>query len=114
MAIQAEAVAAVQATGWPRRVTVVLFFFTCALILYIDRVNISVVAPILMTELGWDPAVTGTILSAFFVGYLLTQLPGGWLADRFGGKSVVGFAVAWWSLATFLTPFASVLPLMLA
>jgi sugar phosphate permease len=45
--------------------------------LYIDRVNISVVAPILMTEFGWDPAVTGTILSAFFVGYFLTQLGSG-------------------------------------
>ncbi|HJY81143.1 MAG TPA: ACS family MFS transporter [Candidatus Binatia bacterium] len=114
MATELGTIAAARPTGWPRRFTVVLFFFTCALILYIDRVNISVVAPVLMTEFGWDPAATGTILSAFFVGYLLTQLPGGWLADRFGGKSVIGFAVAWWSLATFLTPFASVLPLMLA
>jgi ACS family sodium-dependent inorganic phosphate cotransporter len=114
MAIQAEAVAAVQSTGWPRRFTLVLFFFTCALILYIDRVNISVVAPILMTEFGWDPAITGTILSAFFVGYLLTQLPGGWLADRFGGKGIIGCAVVWWSLATFITPFAYTVPLMLA
>src|SRR5712691_5059016 len=54
-----------------------------------------VVAPMLMAEFGWDPAVTGTILSAFFVGYLLTQLPGGWLADRFGGKGIIGCAVLW-------------------
>src|SRR5215510_3554138 len=114
MAIPAEAVAAVQSTGWPRRFTVVLFFFTCALILYIDRVNISVVAPILMAEFGWDPAMTGTILSAFFVGYLLTQLPGGWIADRFGGKGIIGFAVVWWSFATLLTPFAYAVPLMIA
>jgi ACS family sodium-dependent inorganic phosphate cotransporter len=114
MAAEVQAVAAPRPTGWPRRFTVVLFFFTCALILYIDRVNISVVAPILMAEFGWDPAVMGTILSAFFVGYLLTQLPGGWLADRWGGKGIVGFAVVWWSLATFLTPFASTVPLMIA
>ena len=67
-----------------------------------------------MAEFGWDPAVTGTILSAFFVGYLFTQLPGGWLADRFGGKGIIGCAVLWWSLATFVTPFASTVPLMLA
>jgi len=114
MAIPADAVATTQPIGWPRRFTLVLFFFTCALILYIDRVNISVVAPILMAEFGWDPAVTGTILSAFFVGYLFTQLPGGWLADRFGGKGIIGCAVLWWSLATFVTPFASTVPLMLA
>ncbi len=114
MAIQAEAVTAVRPIGWPRRFTLVLFFFTCALILYIDRVNISVVAPILMLEFGWDPAITGTILSAFFVGYLLTQLPGGWLADRFGGKGIIGWAVVWWSFATFMTPFAYTIPLMIA
>jgi ACS family sodium-dependent inorganic phosphate cotransporter len=114
MAAEVEVVAVPRPTGWPRRFTVVLFFFTCALILYIDRVNISVVAPLLMTEFGWEPALMGTILSAFFVGYLLTQLPGGWLADRFGGKGVVCFAVVWWSLATVLTPFAYTVPLMIA
>ncbi len=67
-----------------------------------------------MVEFGWDPAVMGTILSAFFIGYLLTQLPGGWLADRFGGKGVLGFAVIWWSLVTFVTPFARTVPLMMA
>lgn len=67
-----------------------------------------------MAEFGWDPAVTGTILSAFFVGYFLTQLPGRWLANRFGGKGIIGCAVLWWSLATFVTPFASTVPLMLA
>src|SRR5213593_3862018 len=114
MAIGLDTIATARPAGWPRRFTVVLFSFTCALILYIDRVNISVVAPILMAEFGWDPAVTGTILSAFFVGYLLTQLPGGWLADRFGSKGILGFAVIWWSLATFVTPFARTVPLMIA
>src|ERR671930_226510 len=114
MAIELDTIATARPAGCPRRFTVVLFSFTCALILYIDRVNISVVAPILMAEFGWDPAVTGTILSAFFVGYMLTQLPGGWLADRFGGKAIIGFAVVWWSLATLMTPFAYAVPLMIA
>src|SRR5919106_3539990 len=100
MAVDSESVAVARPIGWPRRFTMVLFFFTCALILYIDRVSISVVAPVLMEEFGWDSAVMGTVLSAFFVGYLFTQLPGGWIADRFGGKGILGFAVLWWSLAT--------------
>lgn len=114
MAVAPDTVVAARLTGWPRRFTVVLFFFTCALILYIDRVSISVVAPVLMVEFGWDPAVMGTVLSAFFVGYLFTQLPGGWIADRFGGKGILGFAVIWWSLATFVTPLARTVPLMIA
>ena len=103
-----------QPTGWPRRFTVILFFVTCTLILYIDRVSISVVPPILMKEFGWDEAMMGTVLSAFFVGYLFTQLPGGLIADRFGGKGNLGFAVLWWSAATGITPFARTVPLMIA
>jgi len=67
-----------------------------------------------MQELGWDPAVMGTVLSAFFVGYFLTQVPGGWLSDRWGAKGILGWAVAWWSLITMLTPFARTLPAMFA
>src|SRR5205807_9974211 len=39
--------------------------------------------------------------------YLVSQLAGGWMADRFGGKRVLAFGVATWSLATLLTPPAS-------
>ena len=44
-------------------------------------------------------------------GYLLTQVLGGVWADRLGGKLVLGFGVAWWSLATALTPLAASLGL---
>ena len=97
MTLNAGSAGVEQPVGWPRRFTIILFFFTCTLILYIDRVSISVVAPVLMKEFGWDEAMMGTILSAFFVGYLFTQLPGGLIADRFGGKGILGFAVLWWS-----------------
>ncbi len=114
MTLNADSAAVEQPVGWPRRFTIILFFFTCTLILYIDRVSISVVAPVLMKEFGWDEAMMGTILSAFFVGYLFTQLPGGLIADRFGGKGILCFAVLWWSAATFITPFARTVPLMIA
>src|SRR5262245_47921030 len=79
-----------------------------------DRVNISVVAPVLMQEWGWDPAVMGTVLSAFFLGYFLTQILGGWLSDRWGAKGILGGAVTWWSLVTMLTPFAQTTSSMMA
>lgn len=45
-------------------------------------------------------------------GYLLTQVLGGVWADKFGGKTVLGFGVIWWSLATAITPVAAHLGLI--
>jgi MFS family permease len=47
---------------------------------------------------------TGTLLSAFFYGYLTTQLLGGWLATRYGSKPVMLAGVLGPSLLTLLTP----------
>ena len=49
----------------------------------------------------------GWVLSAFFYGYVLTQVPGGWLATRFGGKHVYGVGVVMTSVLTLLTPLAA-------
>ena len=49
----------------------------------------------------------GLILSSFFYGYLLTNVPGGWLASKYGGKWVLGFGVLWGSILTLLTPIAA-------
>ncbi|NKB39397.1 MAG: MFS transporter [Gammaproteobacteria bacterium] len=92
---------------WPKRYTIAGLSIAAMFVCYMDRVNISVAIIPMSKELGWDPEVQGTILSSFFVGYLLTQIIGGRLADRLGGKLVLGFAVLIWSVFTFITPFAS-------
>jgi MFS family permease len=91
---------------WPKRLNLVLLFFTSNLICYMDRVNISITAPLIMKEYNWDEATLGIILSSFFLGYTLLQIPGGWLADRFGGKKVLTVGVLWWSVFTIITPVA--------
>ena len=53
-----------------------------------------------------EPEQQGRVLSSFFLGYLLTQVAGGWLADRYGGKRVLGFGVIFWS-CFLLTPAAA-------
>ena len=93
--------------GWPRRYTIAGLFFLGTLLCYLDRVSISVAIIPLSGELGYDSRAQGLILSAFFWGYLWPQLGGGWMADRFGGKKVLGFGVAVWSLATIITPAAA-------
>ena len=95
------------ASAWQRRFTLVGLCFGATFICYIDRVNISVAIIPMAAELGWDVETQGVVLSAFFVGYLLTQIIGGRLADRFGGKVVLGTGVLLWSLFTVLTPPAA-------
>ena len=40
-------------------------------------------------QFGWNSSVAGLVQSSFFWGYALSQLPGGWLAKIFGGRSVL-------------------------
>jgi ACS family sodium-dependent inorganic phosphate cotransporter len=93
--------------AWPRRYTVVLLFALATALCYIDRVNISIAIIPLARAKGYNPAAKGLILSAFFWGYLWLQMPGGWVADRFGGKKILMAGVALWSVATFFTPIAA-------
>ncbi len=95
------------ASRWPQRYTIAGLFFLATLLCYLDRISISIAIIPLSADEGYDVAAQGLILSAFFWGYLWPQLAGGWLADRFGGKRVLGFGVAVWSIATFITPPAA-------
>lgn len=102
---------------WQTRYTMVGLCACATFICYIDRVNISVAIIPMAEEFGWDQSTRGLILSSFFLGYLLTQVAGGWLADRFGGKVVLGFGVVFWSAFTIITPpaaFAGLSLLLLA
>jgi ACS family sodium-dependent inorganic phosphate cotransporter len=92
---------------WPRRYALVFLAFLSVFICYIDRVNISVAIIPMSEDLGWSLQTQGLVLSSFFVGYLLLQVVGGRLADRYGGKMVLGVGVLVWSLFTVLTPPAA-------
>ena len=108
--------ARVAARGWPRRYTVIGLCVAASFVCYIDRVNISVAAITMQEQFGWTDKTKGLVLSSFFLGYMLFQVPSGWLANRIGGKFVLGLAVVWWSVFTMLTPVAAglSLPLLLA
>ena len=67
---------------------------------YVDRSNLSIVAPFLSKELGLDPVQMGLLFSAFAWSYAIANLPGGWIIDRFGSRIVYGLAQLAWSSAT--------------
>ncbi|XP_031343252.1 sialin-like [Photinus pyralis] len=58
-------------------------------------------------EFDWDSKVQGYVLSSFFYGYILTQVAGGWLAGKFGGKHVFGIGIAVTAALTIVSPFAA-------
>ena len=92
-----------------KRHQLVLMAFLAIFICYMDRVAISVAIIPMVETYGWDLSTQGLILSSFFIGYLLTQIVGGRLADRYGGKVVLGFGVLIWSLFTLVVPPAAAL-----
>jgi MFS transporter, ACS family, solute carrier family 17 (sodium-dependent inorganic phosphate cotransporter), other len=96
---------------WPRRYTLAGLCFFGTFICYIDRVNISLAAIAMQEQFGWSDTTKGYVLSSFFIGYMATQVAGGALANRFGGKIVLGVAVLWWSVFTILTPPAAAISL---
>ncbi|XP_070559139.1 sialin-like [Ptychodera flava] len=53
----------------------------------------------------WDKQTQGLLLSSFFYGYIVTQIPGGWFAERYGGKGVFGWSMFVTAVCTLLTPF---------
>jgi sugar phosphate permease len=73
---------------------------------YIDRAAISFAATYIASEFHLRPADLGVLLSSFFLGYALMQLPGGWLSDRFGSRPVIVVSILLWSLFTGVTGIA--------
>ncbi|MCF8565155.1 MFS transporter [Alicyclobacillus tolerans] len=84
--------------GW-----IVFVIFLGTMMNYMDRVNISLTGPAILKEFGWTTATLGVLLSSFFWGYFLLQIPGGWLADKFGGRRVMIVSGFWWAVFTALT-----------
>ena len=74
---------------------------------YADRVNMSVASIPMQAELGWDETTKGLVMGSVFLGYISSQLLGGWLVDRVGAARVMGLAVLAFSVLTLLTPAAA-------
>ncbi|KPN96096.1 MFS transporter [Lysinibacillus sp. ZYM-1] len=72
----------------------------------LDRYIMNYAVVSITGDLQLDASSTGIILSAFFLGYAIMQIPGGWLADKFGAKRILLTAVIMWSIFTGLTAIA--------
>jgi nitrate/nitrite transporter NarK len=58
------------------------------------------------TDLGLNYTWTGALMSAYFVGYTLGQIPWGVLSDRYGSRIIISLSVLGVSLSTLLFGFS--------
>ncbi|WP_114750333.1 MFS transporter [Pleomorphovibrio marinus] len=87
----------------PSRYFMVLGTFLLALLMYVDRIGISVAKGPMTESLGLSDKQFGWALSVFALGYALFQTPFGMLADRFGPRKILTAVVSLWSIFTALT-----------
>ncbi len=84
------------------RYLILLMLFLVTTINYADRATISIAGSSIQKALGIDAITLGYVFSAFGWAYVLGQIPGGWLLDRFGSKRVYAGSIFTWSLFTLL------------
>ncbi|HAZ78261.1 MULTISPECIES: MFS transporter [Enterobacteriaceae] len=97
--------------GMPTRYLILLIIFIVTAINYADRATLSIAGTEVAKELQLSAVSMGYIFSAFGWAYLLMQIPGGWLLDRYGSKKVYTYSLFFWSLFTFVQGFVDVFPL---
>jgi MFS transporter, ACS family, glucarate transporter len=101
-----ERMSAIVTTAELRRSRVRLFIVTMLFLVttvnYADRATLSIAGPSLAKELHLDPVAMGYVFSAFGWSYVLAQVPGGWLLDRFGSRWVYACSIVIWSIFTMM------------
>ena len=84
---------------------VILMLFVLSTINYADRATMSYAGAPMQAELGISTIQMGYIFSAFGWAYVVAQLPGGALIDRFGAKAVYLGSILLWSVFTLAQGF---------
>lgn len=98
---------------WKVRYSILLVLWLCWLFSFLDRMVITIALPFIGEDLNLNKTAQGLLLSMFFAGYALFQIPGGMLSDKFGFRRIVSVGIVWWSIFTSLTGLIFSYPLFL-
>ncbi|HFI7363254.1 MFS transporter [Escherichia coli] len=79
------------------RYWIVVMLFIVTSFNYGDRATLSIAGSEMAKDIGLDPVGMGYVFSAFSWAYVIGQIPGGWLLDRFGSKRVYFWSIFIWS-----------------
>ncbi len=85
---------------------IVAMLFGLSFASYVERINISVAAELMMPALALTKSDMALIFNGFLIGYALFQVPVGWLGDRFGARTVLSISAIVWGALTLATGFA--------
>src|SRR2546428_2269834 len=88
------------------RYAILALLFIGVVINYLDRANLALALPKIGGDLHINAVEKGLILSAFGWSYVLMQVPGGIIIDRFGPRITFAVSLATWSVVTMLQGLA--------
>ncbi|KLU25251.1 hexuronate transporter [Caballeronia mineralivorans PML1(12)] len=89
------------------RTTILMMLLLATVINYIDRSALSIAMPFITRDFHLTAGEKGMIFGAFSIGYAVFNFLGGYLSDRFGGRSVLSVSMTGWSIACGLTAAVS-------
>ncbi|XP_058109304.1 probable anion transporter 6 [Magnolia sinica] len=89
---------------FPKRYLIVFLMSICTCICYIERVGFPIAYTVAADAVGVDQSSKGLILSTYYYGYAISQLPGGWAAQLIGGRHVLLLSFVLWSTTSALVP----------
>ncbi|GAA0159395.1 secondary carrier transporter [Lithospermum erythrorhizon] len=99
--------------SFPTRYVIVILTFLCTSVCYIERVGFSIAYTAAADAAGVNQTSKGVILSTFYYGYACSQVPGGWAAQKIGGRRVLLLSFMLWSLTCALVPLDPNRPFLL-
>ncbi len=87
------------------RLNVILPAFLISIVAYLDRNNVSQAKLVMNGDLGFSETVFGFGAGIFFAGYILFEVPGALIAERFGARLWLARIMVSWGLLTGLMAF---------
>jgi sugar phosphate permease len=84
-----------QRERWLRIIPIALLMYTIS---FINRTNISLALPAISRDLHLNAGEAGQVAGIFFWGYLLLQIPGSYIAERWSAKWLIAIMLAAWGL----------------
>jgi ACS family glucarate transporter-like MFS transporter len=85
------------------RYVILAMLFGFSFVSYLERINISIAAEVIMPALSLSKVQMGQIFSSFLIGYAIFQVPAGLLGDSKGPRLTLCAASLCWGAATVLT-----------